>query len=174
MNEKEVFTQVRRATAADAAAISALLADVHELHVAAHPHIFKSYSFETFPPATVQTLMADTKHIFLLAEEAEAAVGYLYAELSHRAETPFTYGYDEIYVHQIAVKPQFQRRGHGERLIAAAKSLMRTHGIPMLTLNTWAFNAHAQAFFMKQGFEPMMHRLWMRDDVALAERSHAP
>src|SRR3989442_9170277 len=43
---------VRRATVADVATISALNADVQAVHAAALPWLFKTPSAETFPPAT--------------------------------------------------------------------------------------------------------------------------
>src|SRR2546422_10109793 len=58
---------VRRATAADAATISALNADVQAVHAAALPWLFKTPSAETFPPATAAAMLARDDVLVYLA-----------------------------------------------------------------------------------------------------------
>ncbi len=54
---------VRRATVADAATISALNADVQAVHAAALPWLFKTPSAETFPPLGAVRQAADDRDI---------------------------------------------------------------------------------------------------------------
>ena len=162
MSQETSVMNVRRAMVEDAAQISALLEDVHQLHVDAHPEIFKPVSPEVFPPETVAALMTDPNVFFFLAEESEEVVGYLQAELRQRPESPFRYEQNEIHVHHISVKPTHKHRGHGERLMDAAKELMHIHNADTLTLNVWAFNHNAQAFFRAQGLEPLQMGMRLR------------
>ena len=63
---------VRRATAADAATISALNADVQAVHAAALPWLFKTPSAETFPPATAAAMLARDDVLVYLAYLGDA------------------------------------------------------------------------------------------------------
>ena len=154
---------IRRATPDDAKDISLLHAAVQALHSAAYPQLFKPPSAEAFPPPQVEELMADLDHFFFVAEEKGESVGYLYAEIRDRPETPLKYAEEQIHIHQLAVKPACQRRGHGARLVLAAKTLMQQFDISTVTLSTWAFNHDAQVFYKQMGFTPMYHYLWIRE-----------
>ena len=63
---------VRRATVADAATISALNADVQAVHAAALPWLFKTPSAETFPPATAAAMLARDDVLVYLAYLGDA------------------------------------------------------------------------------------------------------
>ncbi len=63
---------VRRATVADAATISALNADVQAVHAAALPWLFKTPSAETFPPATAAAMLARHDVLVYLAYLGDA------------------------------------------------------------------------------------------------------
>ena len=153
---------IRRAMADDAAEISRLCVHVHKLHSAAYPDLFKPASVDAFPSSTVEELMADLDHIFFVAEEDGEAVGYIYIEIRDRAETSQMYARGQIHIHQLAIKPAYRRRGHGARLMLAAKMLMQEFDISTVTLATWAFNHGAQAFYERLGFAPMYQYLWIR------------
>ena len=63
---------VRRATVADAATISALNADVQAVHAAALPWLFKTPSVDTFPPATAGAMLARDDVLVYLAYLGDA------------------------------------------------------------------------------------------------------
>ncbi len=107
--------------------------------------------------------MADLDQIFFVAEEDDEIVGYIYIEIRDRAETPLMYAQEQIHIQQLVVNPAHRGRGHGARLVAAAKMLMQEFDISTVTLATWAFNCDAQAFFERVGFAPMYHYLWSRE-----------
>jgi len=151
---------VRLATQVDAAVISALNADVQQLHAGAEPGFFKPPSDSTFPAALVKSLMANPDTRFCLAFVDSKPAGYLYATIRRRADTPMTYPTTWVYVEQISVSPAFQHMGCGEALMDAAKAWAREEGISTVALDTWAFNTQAQRFFAKQGFVPFNIRMW--------------
>ena len=69
-----------------------------------------------------------------------------------------------IYVHQISVRPKFQKQGAGRALLDAVKAKGKEHGITLLALDTWAFNKEALAFFQSYGLVPYNIKLWNRID----------
>ena len=98
-------TVVRGATSADAALVSALNADVQALHAAALPWWFKPAGPQSFPPEAAATVIANPDNIVLVAETDGAPSGYAYAEVVSRAETPWRYAYQMVYLHQSAFVP---------------------------------------------------------------------
>ncbi len=153
-------SQVRRATAADAATLSILNADVQRLHADALPHIFKQPSDATFPPAKVAELIADPNNYFFLAVADGEAVGYVWAEIRRRPENAAQFARDSIMIHHISVTPTHQHNGYGEQLIAAVKELAKSEGITTVMLDSWSFNSAAHKFFEQQEFSIFNYRLW--------------
>src|SRR5215831_9784229 len=157
---------VRRATSADAELLSALNAEVQDMHAAALPWWFKSPGPAAFPPAAATALVDNPNNLVLVAEIASDAVGYVYASVARHAETPWRHAYEMIYVHQIGVRAAHRRRGVGAALIAAVRAEAASRNVALLGLDVWSFNADARAFFQSQGFAPYNERLWSKTGEA--------
>jgi GNAT superfamily N-acetyltransferase len=54
--------------------------------------------------------------------------------------------------HQIGVDPGVRRRGIGRALLEAVELKAPELGVQQVALDTWSFNASAQAFFLEPGF----------------------
>lgn len=152
---------VRAATPQDAPSISAINAEVHQLHYEAHPEVFKPPDENTFSPAAIRDLMQDPANYFWIVEVDGQPAGYLHADTAHLEENPFRYAFDRLYIHQIGVRTQFQGLGCGKHLLEAARQTARELGLGVIMLDTWAFNHQAQAFFTSQGFETFNLRYWL-------------
>src|SRR5690348_15376323 len=135
---------IRQGTAADAEIISSLNADVQSLHAQALPTRFKPPSPETFPPAEAAALFDHAGNLVFIADVDSVPVGYAYAEVIHRFETPFTYAFDMIYLHHISVRPDHRKRGAGRALINAVLTVAGERGIDLVTLDVWSFNEEAR------------------------------
>jgi ribosomal-protein-alanine N-acetyltransferase len=88
--------------------------------------------------------------LFILAEVAGAIAGYAYAT-SH-------FGGRLIHLVRIAVEPRYRGARVGTRLLAAVVSFATAQGATVITLNTQAYNAHAQRLYRWFGFEPTGER----------------
>lgn len=156
---------IRKATKHDAASISTLNADVQKLHADAHPHLFKQPSPELFSREAAEELLTNPDNCIYLAEVDGKAVGYIYAEVRHASENPFFHARSQVYVHQLSVKPDHQKQGHGEKLIQAVKDLAQEQGITTIGLDVWSFNTQASRFFESQGFTVFNQRMWLQTDT---------
>ena len=92
---------IRRASEADAELLSALNAEVQAIHANALPWWFKPPGEASFPPDRAAALMASPDNVVLVAELDSAPVGYAYAEIIRQPETPWRYGYEMMYLHQL-------------------------------------------------------------------------
>ncbi len=151
--------KIRPATAEDAEAIAALNAEVQAMHAAALPHLFKEPGRNGFSTTVASEILAQPDSRVLVADEGGKAVGYLYAQVVRRPETPLRHALDLVYVHHIAVRRTHRRRGCGEALLQRALALAREEGIARLELDVWSFNAAARAFFRRQGFAAFNERM---------------
>ncbi len=153
--------QIRLANLDDADIISALNADVQRIHAEALPHLFKLPSKDTFPSSMIRDWLADASHYIYVGYLAGQAIGYIYAEVRYQPETSSRYAMESIYIHHISLKPEYQAKGYGEKLMDAVKALAQEKGISKIALDVWSFNAKAKAFFKKQGFENYNERMWL-------------
>jgi ribosomal protein S18 acetylase RimI-like enzyme len=153
---------VRKATTADAEILSSLNDDVQTIHWSALPSRFKPPGPDTFPPTAAAALLAQPDNLIFVAEVDSMPVGYAYAQVVHRPETPFSYADDLVYLHHISVRPSYRKQGLGRALLDAVRSAASERGMTVLALDVWAFNESARSFFRREGFTPYIERLWDR------------
>ena len=153
---------VRRASEADAEAISRLSADVQEVHATALPDLFKSPAAYSFPPAEIAELIRAPESLLFLAEIDSQPVGYAYAEVIRRPDGPFRLAQEMVYLHHRSVRPDHRRKGVGDALIGAWRTAAEELGITLLALDVWSFNEAARRFFKHHGFTAYNERLWNR------------
>jgi ribosomal protein S18 acetylase RimI-like enzyme len=156
------MTTVRRASAADAAAIVVLNADVQGVHAAALPWRFKPPGPGTFTLTDAAALIAAPNHVTFIAEVAGDPAGYAYAEVVRRPETAQHHAHQMVYLHHISVRPDYRRKGVGRALIEAVRAAGKDAGIDLLALDVWSFNDAARAFFAGQGLRTYNERMWDR------------
>ena len=155
---------IRRAAAADAEAVASLNAHVQAIHAENLPWRFKPPGSASFPPAAAADLIAKPDNIILVAEVGAATVGYLYAEIVRRPETPFVYALETVYIHHISVAPNFRAKDIGEALLDAVRAEAARLKIELITLDVWSFNANARSFFRRNGFRIYNERLWNKPE----------
>jgi len=153
---------IRQATEADANAISLLNSDVQAAHASAAPWWFKPAGPDTFPPDAVALLLVEPSYLMFIAEVGSSPAGYAYAQIIDRPETSFHYAYQMVYVHHISVRPTHRRQRIGRALLDAVQTAAGKMDIHTISLDVWAFNDAARAFFSRNGFTAHSERLWKR------------
>ena len=141
-----------------------LNADVQGIHARSAPDVFKPPMIDVDVIRQFETDIADPNNFFFVAEMEGEPVGYLFAELRRRSESPRHTKLDMIYVHHLSVKPDSRRHGVGRALLDAAKELGKQHGINRMALDVWRFNEDARRFFVGYGLEVYNERMWMAFD----------
>lgn len=84
--------------------------------------------------------------LFLVAERAGELAGYAYATSHFHGRL--------IHLVRIAVAPQHQNAQIGVRLLAEVVAYAAEHSADLITLNTQAYNLHAQRLYRWFGFTP--------------------
>ncbi len=156
--------KIRAAIPGDERDLSVLNSIVQDLHVVNRPDYFKP-STEGEVVKWFNRLLQDTSSRIWIADEGGAAVGYVLIFFHERPENPFCRSLRWCEIDQIAVKPDFRRRGITGRLIEKAIMSAAGDGIFDVELSTWSFNETAQAAFRKLGFVPKIIRMERKPDL---------
>ncbi|MBN1439382.1 MAG: GNAT family N-acetyltransferase [Anaerolineales bacterium] len=94
-------------------------------------------------------------HFFgFAAVESETMAGALFA---HR-KTWWTH--DELFIDELFIKPEFQRRGYGRALLEKIEALSKAEGLGGVTLLTNR-DLPAKAFYEKSGFTAADHIVFL-------------
>jgi hypothetical protein len=88
----------------------------------------------------------------LVAREAGRVEGYAHAEVQETPETAYKRAGATLYVHAMAVSARSRGRGVGRALLAALRDAAAARGVAELSLDVYAFNAAARAFYLDAGF----------------------
>lgn len=151
--------RLRRATAADAAALAALAARLFRdtygpagdpaLSGGSRPDDVEAYVAPHFGPAIQAAELADPELTTLVAE-ADALVAYAQV----RAPSPHAVaGAGAAEVARLYVDAPWQGRGVADALMAAAVGVARAAGAPALWLAVLRRNARAVGFYRRHGFQ---------------------
>ncbi|WP_226782073.1 GNAT family N-acetyltransferase [Oceaniglobus trochenteri] len=143
----------------DLVRLHAVLQDWHARH---YPKVFKPAP-DNMDGFFTDILRDPDCRIWLSAAGDGVACGYLFARIATRGESAFAHARKRLMIEHIAVAGGTRRQGHGAALIAAARAEALREGCDELTLDTWAENTGAQAFFRSMGLLPQ--RLWFAQSL---------
>ena len=125
--------------------------DVQSLHAALFPDLFKAYDRnEVAGFFTWSINQNDWKHF--VAYSGGEPVGMLVIEKRKFDNNPFRRDSELIYIHQISIRKDYQRKGIGTQLVRNLREWAAREGIRRIELDVWFKNTQAKAFFESQGF----------------------
>lgn len=153
---------VRSATASDAAAVAAIAREVHALHAAALPHVFQPPAPSVATPDEMAALLGRPDTLLLVATESDAIVGYAHAESQVAPATPIKRAAALLHVQAMGVSAAHRGRGVGHALLAAIRAAAAARGCDGVSLEVYAFNAAARAFYEREGFAGVRERMELR------------
>ena len=91
------------------------------------------------------------QRIMLVAVVADTIVGQIFIQLSS-TERRFADGYSRGYLYSLRVRPEWQQRGLGTRLIKAAESALRARGFTSAVIAAGKENPGAKRLYERQGY----------------------
>ena len=142
---------IRRAEPADRNRIMELLEQVNRVHYEGRPDLFRpgtKYSEEE-----LALLMGmENRPIFVYAEEGQV-LGYAFCILQ-RPNSRLMTDIRTLYIDDLCVDERCRGKHIGRRLYEYVKEYARAIGCYNLTLNVWALNGPAMAFYEKCGLVP--------------------
>ena len=153
---------VRQATVDDVEALVALCRCVQELHLAHRPDHFKDADAHSFAE-WFNSKLRDHAVRAWIAESDGHAVGYVLAITHNRPANAFCFAHQFGEIEQIAVLPDYRRKGIARRLVHHVLEYLQSQDISDIELTSWSFNSDAHVAFRALGF---------RDKTIRFERKH--
>ena len=145
---------VRRAQITDIPAILGLLEQVDLVHHAGRPDLFKGPATK-YSAAELEVLLRDdSRPVFVYADENGAVRGHAFCMMQQHVNDPVLTDIRTLYIDDICVDAAARRQHIGRQLYDAVLACARERGCYNVTLNVWACNPSAQAFYESCGMKP--------------------
>ena len=154
-----VVIEVRHATGNDAPALVALVQEAHVFHATVLPTVFQPADAEVLTVEEAAAAVAADGQLWLVALEAERAVGYAHAEVQVAAASRYKRAQARLHVHAMGVTGPARGRGVGRALLRSIRAEASARGLAEVTLEVYAFNAAARALYQSEGFTPVRELL---------------
>ncbi len=145
---------IRRAEKADIGRIGELLLEVARLHAEGRPDLFKGGARKYSDGELEAILKNESTPVFLATEEGRI-LGYLFAERRESEESALLRAGRTLYIDDLCVDPSARGLHVGTRLYEHAREVAREWGCNSVTLNVWALNEGALAFYRALGMSPL-------------------
>lgn len=131
--------------------ITALNEPVHMLHHNLYPEIFKPFNTKEMHEYFSNVVRFEGHH-FLICEDGESAIGYVWFQEVFRFESAFRYSDHNVYINQISVNEDHRGKGAGKLLFDAVLEFAKNNDIKKIGLDYWAKNESAKGIYEKLGF----------------------
>lgn len=152
--------KIELASEEDLDGIVCLALQVHAIHVALFPAIFKpAVAGELL--SFFENALADGNARIFVARDKDVPVGYLLLRIHDREENTFCHSRRLIYVEHICVDEKRRKSGTGSRLVDAVRDLARELSITRVELDFWTANRNAGCSFRAIGFETFNEVMFM-------------
>lgn len=144
---------IRFATEQDIPRLGALLEQVCLVHHKGRPDLF-TVGRKYTDAELVELLKDPIRPILVAADDADRVQGYCFCALQQPAAGGALKPVKTLYIDDLCVDENIRGRGIGRSLYAAAVDLAREQGCYNVTLNVWACNESALAFYRSLGLIP--------------------
>lgn len=150
MNVKNMT--IRRALDTDLKEICTLLDQVNLVHHLGRPDLFKKarkYSDEEI----INILHDDKKAVFVACDESDKAVGYAFCDLIEHKDEQMLADIKTLYIDDLCVNENCRGQHIGKSIYEYVTAYAKSIGCHNITLNVWALNPAACAFYNSLGMK---------------------
>lgn len=146
---------IRPAEAKDVPALGKLLLQVHAVHAQGRPDLFAP-GMRKYTDEDLLLLLQDAScPVFVWEGEDGIVSGYVFCELKETRNGGGRFGRRVLYIDDLCVDEACRGTGIGKRLYAFAREEAKRKGCDAVTLNVWALNPTAKAFYDNLGLKEL-------------------
>ncbi len=146
---------IRFAEKRDIPRILELLSQVLEVHAKGRPDLFVSGTTKYSRDELLCKLHDDNNPIFVSTDDNDVVQGYAFCNIEKTENVSNLHDRKTLYIDDICVDENHRRQHIARNLYAACKDYAQKMGCYHITLNVWALNGNAQAFYEAMGMKPM-------------------
>lgn len=148
------MTTVRRAEQRDIPAVLDLLVQVNMVHHNGRPDLFNGPATKYTEKQLLDIFADEGTPVFVCVDEADRVLGYAFCILKQLVGDNIMTDIKTLYIDDLCVDETVRGRHVGRTLYDHVVGFARHLGCYNVTLNVWAFNASAKAFYEKLGMKP--------------------
>ena len=148
---------VRNAEMRDIPGILKLLLQVDMVHHGIRPDLFNGPATK-YTADELASILTDPKTpVFVCADDQGRVLGHLFAIFQQHAGGGVMTDVKTLYIDDLCVDERMRGQGVGKMLYDHAVLFARENGCYNVTLNVWAGNDAALAFYQRQGMQPQKY-----------------
>ena len=142
---------VRRAEEKDISTILRLLTQVCNVHNAGRPDLFRRDQQKYRADELKILIRDDTRPIFVAVDEEDEAKGYGFCVIIDYSGSNVIADRRELYIDDLCVDEKERGKGIGGMIFEHIREYAKSKGCYHVTLNVWACNEPAMAFYKSKG-----------------------
>lgn len=143
---------IRKAETKDIDGILKLLDLVHTIHYEGRPDIFKKGTTK-YNRNDLNIIIKDSKRPIFVYDLDGIIAGYVFCIVKSIKDDNNFKDYDYLFIDDICVLEEYQRRNIGSSLYDYAKNYAKELNLKSIRLNVWNFNEKAYKFYTKKGMK---------------------
>lgn len=150
--------QIRRACAQDMPGLVSLLEQVLMVHYRGRPDLFRANTRKYADAELLEIIADDARPVLVAVDEGAApgeVLGYAFCVLEDHSGSNSLQPIKTLYLDDLCVDEAARGKHVGTELYHAVLGLARELGCHNVTLNVWACNPSALAFYRAMGLTPM-------------------
>ncbi len=145
---------IRRAEERDLDGINSLLCQVLMVHYNGRPDLFKAGAKKYTDEELREILIDDGRPVFVGVDEGGAVMGYAFCMFQQHLGNNILTDVKTLYIDDLCVDERIRGQHIGRQLYEYVVDFARSSGCYNVTLNVWACNEGARAFYEKCGLVP--------------------
>ena len=147
---------IRRACAGDLERVKCLLDQVNLVHHFGRPDIFKKA--RKYSDAEILEIFEDGRRpVFVAADGDDKVTGYAFCELIEHKDEQMLADIRTLYLDDLCVDESMRGKGIGRQLFEHVSRYAKSIGCHNVTLNVWALNPAACAFYESLGMKVLKY-----------------
>ena len=145
---------IRTAQERDIPRLLALLTQVDMVHHGGRPDLFRGPATK-YTDRQLRELLQDSRRpVFVWTDESDTVMGYAFCIFQQHVGDNVLTDILTLYIDDLCVDEKGRGQSIGTQLYEHVLSFAREKGCYNVTLNVWAFNEDALAFYRKRGLKP--------------------
>ena len=148
---------IRNAAEQDIPRLLSLLTQVDMVHHQGRPDLFNGPATK-YSEAQLTDMLGDARRpIFVWTDETDRVMGYAFCIFQRHTDDSVLTDILTLYIDDLCVDETARGRHIGRDLYRHVLAFAREKGCYNVTLNVWAFNEPALAFYRKMGLTPQKY-----------------
>ncbi len=146
---------IRKAEVRDIGRLDELLYQVHLVHAAGRPDIFRKGN-KKYTDAELEAILIDPlTPVFVAVDDRDRVMGYAFCVLQEVRGDASLMDRKTLYIDDLCVDEALRGQHIGTELYQYVLAFADSVGCDAVTLNVWCLNAPAMRFYEKCGMEPL-------------------